>query len=80
MTAPNRQDESGWHLKVFGEAGNDITPRFLELTAEAKDGNSSSVTAEARSFVYLLIPGLFTENYPVRAYGSVCLFFFGFGR
>lgn len=56
--------DTGWHLKLLGPAGNDVTERFNALVAQAKAGNSAAVPADAKKYAYLLIPGLFTENYP----------------
>ncbi len=72
----DRVADSGWHLKAFGQAGEDISAPFQTLVLEAKAGNVSSFPASAKSFVYLMIPGLFTENYPVReqlvSFGLCC--------
>ena len=58
--------DSGWHIKKYGEPGADRSDRFQELIAKARSDTSEpeALPSDAKDFVYLLVPGLFTENYP----------------
>ncbi|HVY62425.1 MAG TPA: hypothetical protein VHF22_12270, partial [Planctomycetota bacterium] len=53
----------GW-LKALGQgAKRDVTDRFKQLDAAAAAGQDT-LPADAKSYVYLNVGGLFTEHYP----------------
>ena len=63
---PSSRGQIGW-LKA---QATDVTPRFRELLERVKAGEEV-VPAEAGDYVWLLVPGLFSNTYPQYMKGNV---------
>ncbi len=55
--------ESGWHLKEYGSEGADLSKQFQDFLLLIR-ASKPVLPEEAKTLVVLLVPGLFTENYP----------------
>lgn len=49
---------------TFLKKGRDITADYNRIVFESMNHNFNSLPANAKDYVYLLVPGLFTNHYP----------------
>ena len=56
----------GWNFKGEKYLGSDLSGNFQELANEAKNKIFISLPSDAHNYTYLLIPGLFANNYGNR--------------
>lgn len=62
-SGPPSGQNAGWLKRSGAPPVSDATPRFKELLSSAKAGKKQ-LPAEAKDHVYLLVGGLFTNQYP----------------
>lgn len=58
-----KPSESGWATKEYGGARADRTDEYRQLADAAKAGKNT-LPPDAKQYIYLMVPGLFTEHYP----------------
>ena len=46
--------------------GTDLTPNFERLVWKSRNGNFSDLPTSAKRFIYLLVPGLFCNNFGIK--------------
>ncbi|MEZ4400437.1 MAG: hypothetical protein R3B06_10485 [Kofleriaceae bacterium] len=54
---------SGWATKEYGGARTDRTQEYRQVADAAKAG-TNQLPDDAKDYIYLVVPGLFTEHYP----------------
>ena len=64
-TGQNQQNPSpsGWAVDQQGGARADRTSEYRTLADQSKQGQNT-LPPDAQNYVYLMVPGLFTEHYP----------------
>lgn len=55
--------ESGWATNEYGGAHADKTSEYRTLADQSKAGKNT-LPPDAKDYIYLMVPGLFTEHYP----------------
>ncbi len=63
LGSPGTKGDAGWALRDGAPPPQDATDAFRSLHAAARSG-MHALAPDAKDFVYLLVPGLFTDHYP----------------